>query len=228
MIAYRNKNTYITAAFIVLLLFCLIKRLLILLDEVLDYPIPNYPIPYLIEAMDASTVIILKVFADQFILVLIIVVTVRSCNLRETNFVFLLITLKCVDTLLFVAISGLIMHGYIDNQFDETFILIMMALIFSTIYAVCSYLLYIFLYRNAKRNSDIVYMWLWLLVLTYFLTNKYNKSLIESQIHNSYCVTYICVTLYWWLIKRYTYQTSRSFPFLTKMSSSILFETLDP
>ena len=158
MIAHRNKYTYVTAAFIVLLLFCLIKGLLILLEEVLDYPIPNYPIPYLIEAMDASTVIILKVFTDQFILILITVVTVRSCKIRETNFVLLLITLKCFDTLLFVAISGLIMHGYIDNQFDETFILIMMALILSTIYAVCSYLLYIFLYSNARSNSDILWM----------------------------------------------------------------------
>ena len=158
MIAYRNKYTYVTAAFVVLLLFCLIKGLLILLEEVLDYPIPNYAIPYLIEAMDASTVIILKVFTDQFILILITVVTVRSCKLRETNFALLLITLKCFDTLLFVAISGLIMHGYIDNQFDETFILIMMALILSTIYAVCSYMLYIFLYSNARSNSDIVWM----------------------------------------------------------------------
>ena len=158
MIAYRNKYTYVTAAFILLLLFCLIKGLLILLEEILDYPIPNYPIPYLIEAMDASTVIILKVFTDQFILVLIIVVTVRSCKLRQTNFVPLLITLKCFDTLLFVAISGLIMHGYIDNQFDETFILIMLALIFSTLYAVCSFMLYIFLYCNTRRNSDIVWM----------------------------------------------------------------------
>ena len=158
MIAYRDKYTYVTAAFIVLLLFCLIKGLLILLEEVLDYPIPNYPIPYLIEAMDASTVIILKVFADQFILVLIIVVTVRSCKLRQTNLVLLLITLKCFDTLLFVAISGLIMHGYIDNQFDETFVLIMMAFIFSIIYVVCSYMLYIFLYSNARRSSDIVWM----------------------------------------------------------------------
>ena len=158
MIAYRDKYTYVTVAFIVLLLFCLIKGLLILLEEVLDYPIPNYPIPYLIEAMDASTVIILKVFADQFILVLIIVVTLRSCKLRQTNLVLLLITLKCFDTLLFVAISGLIMHGYIDNQFDETFILIMMAFIFSTIYVVCSYMLYIFLYSNARRSSDIVWI----------------------------------------------------------------------
>ena len=158
MIAYRNKYTYVTAAFIVLLFFCLIKGLLILLEEVLDYPIPNYPIPYLIEAMDASTVIILKVFTDQLILALIIVVTVRSCKLRQTNFVLLLITLKCFDTLLFVAISGLIMHGYIDNQFDETFILIMLALIFSTSYAVCSFMLYIFLYSNTRRNSDIVWM----------------------------------------------------------------------
>ena len=158
MIAYRNKYTYVTAAFIVLLLFCLIKGLLILLEEVLDYPIPNYPIPYLIEAMDASTVIILKVFTDQLIHALIIVVTVRSCKLRQTNFVPLLITLKCFDTLLFVAISGLIMHGYIDNQFDETFILIMLALIFSTLYAVCSFMLYIFLYGNTRRNSDIVWM----------------------------------------------------------------------
>ena len=158
MIAYRNKYTYVTAAFIVLLLFCLIKGLLILLEEVLDYPIPNYPIPYLIEAMDASTVIILKVFTDQLILVLITVVTTRSCKHRETNFVLSLITLKCFDTLLFVAISGLIMHGYIDSQFDETFILIMMALIFSTVYAVCSYMLYIFLYSNARNNSDIVWM----------------------------------------------------------------------
>ena len=158
MIAYRNKYTYVTAAFILLLLFCLIKGLVILLEEVLDYPIPNYPIPYLIEAMDASTVIIVKVFTDQLILVLIIVVIVRSCKLRQTNFVLLLTTLKCFDTLLFVAIAGLIMNGYIDNQFDETFILIMMALILSTIYAVCSYMLYIFLYSNARSNSDIVWM----------------------------------------------------------------------
>ena len=116
--------------------------------EIFDYP--------LYEAMDDLTIILVKVFIDVLMILLCVLNQLfkRQRSGKRQTFGISLILLKCIDVLLFVIISWLFVHGWIDDMFDETSTVLGFSVFLSIGYCVFVSFLYCLMCLRHRKSSN--------------------------------------------------------------------------
>ena len=116
--------------------------------EIFDYP--------LYEAMDDLTIILVKVFIDVLMILLCVLNQFfkRQRSGKRQTFGISLILLKCIDVLLFVIISWLFVHGWIDDMFDETSTVFGVSVFLSIGYFVFVSFLYCLMCLRHRKSSN--------------------------------------------------------------------------
>ena len=154
---WKNKSVRITSTIFVIAMICyainkafnmIIIDLVELTNQngILDYPI--------YEAIDDPTIVLLKVSIDVLIIVCILIKLLRASKNKNQRFVVILILLKCFDILLFIFGAGLMLHGLIDNIFEDTSCIFILAVFLSTGYWVLSLLIFCFWMFRHKKNIN--------------------------------------------------------------------------